>query len=76
MKSRLCSKEDKHPGKCDSERKYYSFWKYSVPSIKHSLKREFNETTEKMEAEHQTKLARVVKNENKSSLFGKQKLIN
>ena len=30
-----------------------------MPYIKHSLKRDFKEVTEKMEAEHEAKLARV-----------------
>jgi hypothetical protein len=58
-KSRRCSKIDRHNGKCDTKREYHSFWKRSVPYVKHSLKREFDELKEKMEDEHEAKLARV-----------------
>ena len=58
-KGRRCSKTDVHPGKCNTERKYHQFWKESVPYIKHSLKRDFKEVTEKIEAEHEAKLSRV-----------------
>ena len=57
-KSRKCGKEDKHSGRCDTNRKIHAFWEASRFQLQNTLKREFRESEEQLRADYETKTAR------------------
>ena len=59
-KSRKCSKQDKHKGRCNTERKFHAFWEASRVQVHHTLKREFKDANEQLRSDYQTKSAKFV----------------
>ena len=64
-KSRKCSKKDKHPGKCDTNRNVHAFWETSRFQVRNALKREFKESDEQLRADYERKSARFVELEDR-----------
>ena len=59
LKSRKCSKKDKHSGRCDTNRKTHAFWEASRFQLQNTLKREFRESDEQLRADYETKTPRL-----------------
>ena len=57
-KSRKCSKGDKHSGKCNTERKFHSFWQPSCFQVRNRLKRDFQVAEEQLMSDFESKSVR------------------
>ncbi|XP_078374894.1 uncharacterized protein LOC144658346 [Oculina patagonica] len=57
-KSRKCSKQDKHSGRCNKERKFHAFWEASRVQVHNTLKRKFREANEQLISDFQAKSAK------------------
>ena len=57
-KSRKCSKQDKHSGKCNTERKFHSFWQTSRFQIRNRLKRDYRDAEEQLRSDYESKSGR------------------
>lgn len=60
FKSRKCSKRNKHSGKCDTQRKFYTFWETSPFQIRNTLKRGLRYNDKQLRDDYKRKTARFV----------------
>ncbi|KAL9958831.1 hypothetical protein ACROYT_G035899 [Oculina patagonica] len=67
-KSRKCSKNDRHHGKCDLRRKVNPFWVRSPIQVGNSIKREARNVASEVEAECEIKKARIDEKEARVSV--------
>ncbi|XP_078372400.1 uncharacterized protein LOC144656044 isoform X2 [Oculina patagonica] len=67
-KSRKCSKNDRHHGKCDSRRTVNPFWVRSPIQVGNSIKREARNVASEVEAECEIKKARIDEKEARVSV--------
>ena len=65
IKSRKCSKKNKHSGRCNTERKFHSFWDSSRVQIRHTLKRKSDGLTKQLEADYEEKSAKFAELEDR-----------